>query len=120
MTHADLTALVKKFVDRCAEIRNGSPNQFYAHVDASCKQFAALLAQREAQPATPGGRDEARLIAQAHAIEAILRDAGVGACPLPEGVRRLTAERDRLIAAMQSQGYSATYVRQTMEKDADA
>ena len=29
---------VLAFIDRCAEIRDGSPNAFYAHVDTFCKQ----------------------------------------------------------------------------------
>ncbi len=28
---------VKQFVERCREIRDGSPNAFYSHVDAFCK-----------------------------------------------------------------------------------
>lgn len=51
-----------KFVERCRDIRNGSPNAFYAHVDAYCKKveaaesaLAARLQQdKEQQTATRG------------------------------------------------------------------
>ena len=30
---------VQAFVERCIDIRDGSPNAFYAHVDEFCKQM---------------------------------------------------------------------------------
>lgn len=35
-----LEATVLEFVKRCRDIRDGSPNAFYAHVDRFCKVFA--------------------------------------------------------------------------------
>ena len=35
---AELRKRVSAFVERCRDIRNGSPNAFYGHVDAFCKE----------------------------------------------------------------------------------
>ena len=32
-----LTSSLAEFVERCEELRNGSPNRFYAHVDSFCR-----------------------------------------------------------------------------------
>lgn len=44
-------ALVEQFVERCAEIRHGSPNAFYRHVDEFCRAFTLSLPARPAEQA---------------------------------------------------------------------
>jgi hypothetical protein len=51
-----------------------------------------------------------RLIAQAHDIEALLREAGVGACPLVEGVQQIIQERDMTERFMRHQYGASGYV----------
>ena len=60
-----------------------------------------------------------RHIEQAHAISSLLSEAGVGPCSLPEGVRLLMNDRDRLADALAAERIENTRLREafvTMEK----
>ncbi len=44
---------VDQFIERCAELRNSSPNAFYAHVDAFCKSAVCDCAASRGNDAKP-------------------------------------------------------------------
>jgi hypothetical protein len=49
----ELAARVAAFVERCRDIRNGSPNAFYQHVDAFCATLAVSPPPSEARDWQP-------------------------------------------------------------------
>ncbi len=66
--------------------RDGNPPKVWS------EYFEWLILKANPLPA-----DIDRLVQQAHDIEAILRESGIGPCPLPEGVRQLA---NRLLTAL--------------------
>jgi hypothetical protein len=46
----EIRRLLEMFIERSRDIRNGSPNAFYSHVDTFCKQAEALLSPLGVSP----------------------------------------------------------------------
>ena len=57
-----------------------------------------------------------RHIEQAHAIASLLSEAGVGPCSLPEGVRLLMNDRDRLADALAAERIETAHLRVTQKR----
>ncbi len=63
-----LDKLVEEFIGRCCDIRNGSPNAYYAHVDQFCKTALAAIRRPSEGPETGRPSVVARLKSELEGI----------------------------------------------------